>query len=908
MLEPKSIRRDPELLTSLDYKALRKEGIKYLQELSGKIWTDFNEHDPGVTLLEQICYALTDVAYRTNISIEKLLFYNDEYKSVSDSNALFGPNEIFPCGPLTLTDYRILVIDKISAINNAWLEPVEENKLGLSGLYKVIVQVSNETSEADYGIIKEKVRKLFSANRNLCEDIDDVQILLPTPINIGAKIDIKSDAVGEEVLSELFYRLNNYFNPAVQFHTYEELTEKGMHLEKIFETPSFDHGFIIPSELYLKNDEFYVTKIAEIISSIPGIRNVEELIIKKNGIKTYGNSLKIDPGYFAQLDISHSEGIEITKGGISYDYEKSTAQHLFEVKLDKHKSANNMKFKWQFDKVVKPFAFNQISDFPSIQNTLPGLYGVGRYGLPEDAGEERIAKAKQLKAYLLMFDQVLANHLIQLQKIKDLFSIEDDGLHTYYGKLPMEFPDLEELLENPSNEKIQQLVVGFDDHLDRKNRILDHLLARFGERFSDDLSIKVKNLFGDLPKEEVEQEVIRLKSGFLRNYIQISRERARAFDYLKDSIDQENIPTFKRRISFLLNIRDHRQRSLISHYSDMKINIHEPGSKLVTDAKTETDKGQEIHYRQTEEIEGKVTFLIRERKTLEHLFLNGANRANYHIMPETDSKYIVLFYRDKKDFPVKLFEVETVEAAQKTIGKLVEWFNETNVKTEGFHVMEHILLRPYGVDEFHFQILGREDDVLFKSIISHGYDEQKLVAEDALLAGCDKANYKRVQVKSGKHVIILKDKHHRELARLEDEVVSEEGAAMKIDDLIKYFRELEKDNTAFQKKIIMTPVKIEERKVSKDFYNAKMSLVLPEWIPRFQNEEFRVLLNNSLRQSIPAHLSVKFIWLDMEGMRNFEVLQKQWLELRRQPNFDWKKLNILSAKLINILTIPKNGE
>lgn len=908
MIEPKSIKRDPDLLTSLDYKALRKEGIKYLQELSGKIWTDFNEHDPGVTLLEQICYALTDVAYRTNISIEKLLFYNDDYKSVSDSNALFSPNEIFPCGPLTLTDYRILVIDKISEINNAWIEPVEENKLGLSGLYEVIVQVSNETSHADYGIVKEKVRKLFSANRNLCEDIEDVQILLPIPINISARIDIKSDAVPEEVLSELFYQLNNYFNPAVHFHTYEELVAKGIQLEKIFETPSFDHGFIIPSELLLKKDEFYVTKVAEIISSIPGIRNVENLVIKKNGIKTYGNSLKIEPGHFAQLDLGLSEDIEMTKGGITYEYEKSTAQHLYEVKLDKHKSANNIKFKWQFDKVVKPFAFQQISDFPSIQNTLPGLYGVGPYGMPEDAGEERIAKAKQLKAYLLMFDQVLANHLMQLQKIKDLFSFEEEGLHTYYGQLPMEFPDLEDLLAHPSNEKVQQLVAGFDDNRNRKNRILDHLLARFGERFSDDLSVKVKNLFGDLPKEEVEQEVIRLKSGFLRNYIQISRERARAFDYSKDSIDQDNVPTFKRRISFLLNIKDHRQRSLMSHHSNMNIHIHEAGSKLVTDAKTETINGQEIHYRQTEKTEGKVTFLIRERKTLEHLFLNGANRANYHIMPEEGGKSIVLFYRDKKDFPVKLFEAETVEAAQKTIGKLLAWFNENNSKTEGFHIMEHILLRPYGVDEFHFQILDREDESLFKSIITQSYGKQKLMAEDALLAGCDKANYKRVQVKSGKHVIILKDKHNRELARLEDELISEEGAAMKIDDLIKYFRELEKDNTAFHKKIVMSPVKVEERKVSKDFYNARMSIVLPEWIPRFQNEEFRLLLHNSLRQSIPAHLSISFIWLDMDEMGSFESLQKQWLELRRQPNFDWKKLNMLSSKLINILTIKKNGE
>ncbi|ELR71201.1 hypothetical protein C900_03005 [Fulvivirga imtechensis AK7] len=907
MAEPKSIARDPNLPKSMDYQALRKEGIAYLQQLSGKIWTDYNEHDPGVTILEQICFALTDVAYRTNISIEKLLFYDDDYKTVSDSNALFGPNEILPCGPLTLTDYRILVIDKIREVNNAWLEPVEENKLGISGLYNVVVQISNEVPEDDYQHVKDKVRRLFAASRNLCEDINEVTILVPMPVSINANIDISSDAVGEEVLSELFYHIDQYFNPAVQFHTFEELTEKGMPIEKIFETPSFDHGFIVPGELYLKNDEFYVTKIAEIISSIPGIRNVQDLAIKKNGIKVYGNSINIEPGYFAHLDVSYMESIEITKGGISYEYDRSIARHLYEVKLDKHKSANEARFKWQFDKTVKPFSFSQISDFTSIQNTLPGIYGVGRYGLPDDANEERKAKARQLKGYLLMFDQILANHLVQLEKVKNLFSIDDHHPHTYYAQLPADFPDLGELLKDPAPEAVLRVMSGFDEYLDRKNRILDHLLARFGERFSADVSGKVKNLFGEMSKDEVEQEIIRLKSEFLRNYVRMSRDRAQAFNYLENSIDQANVPTFRRRISFLLNIKDHRQRSLINHHSQIKVDIHEPGSRGISSARADMGQGQEIHYRQAEETQGKATFLVKDRKTLEYLLLRGGSKSNYHIVSASDSKYLVLFYTQKKEFPVKVAEADSAEKAQKLIRKLVAWFNEVSSKSEGFHVVEHILLRPYGIDEFHFQILDRDDAILFDSIESHTYEEQKLRAEDALVAGCDKANYKRVQVRSGKHVIILRDRHNRELARLKGELPSEEGAARKVDDLVKYFKELEKDNTVNQKKLVFTAVKVEQRKVSKDFYNAKMSIILPAWIARFQNEEFRLLLRNSLRQSIPAHISTSFIWLDIEGMKNFESVQKQWLELRQHLNYDWKKLNSLSAKLINILTASEYG-
>ena len=49
---------------ALDYAALRAAGLRHLERLAGHLWTDFNDHDPGITILEQLCYALTDVAYR----------------------------------------------------------------------------------------------------------------------------------------------------------------------------------------------------------------------------------------------------------------------------------------------------------------------------------------------------------------------------------------------------------------------------------------------------------------------------------------------------------------------------------------------------------------------------------------------------------------------------------------------------------------------------------------------------------------------------------------------------------------------------------------------------------------------------------------------------------------------------
>ena len=51
---------------SMDYEQLRVEGIQHLEDLATFIWTDFNVHDPGITILEVLCYAITDLGYRAN--------------------------------------------------------------------------------------------------------------------------------------------------------------------------------------------------------------------------------------------------------------------------------------------------------------------------------------------------------------------------------------------------------------------------------------------------------------------------------------------------------------------------------------------------------------------------------------------------------------------------------------------------------------------------------------------------------------------------------------------------------------------------------------------------------------------------------------------------------------------------
>src|ERR1700716_2391839 len=101
MSEPVSIPPEKPRNKGLDYAYLKDEGLTLVQQLAGEIWTDYNEHDPGVTTLEQLCYALTELSYRAELPIADLLTDQQSGRIDARRQALFIPRRILPCNPLT---------------------------------------------------------------------------------------------------------------------------------------------------------------------------------------------------------------------------------------------------------------------------------------------------------------------------------------------------------------------------------------------------------------------------------------------------------------------------------------------------------------------------------------------------------------------------------------------------------------------------------------------------------------------------------------------------------------------------------------------------------------------------------------------------------------------------------------
>jgi hypothetical protein len=224
-----SIPKNTSSKDDLDFNFLKQKGIEYIEKLGGNLWTDFNAHDPGITMLEMLSYAITDLGLRINMPIENILASRD---SAINLNAQFyNASEIFPTKPVNQLDYRKLFID-IEGVKNCWLRPhkktvyanCKDDKLSydtnefseinenfkrefiLNGLYDVLVDLDEGKTIED---IEKLIRNEYHANRNLCEDLICVNKVSEQKISVCANVEVEKTADEELVKAKIKFAIQN---------------------------------------------------------------------------------------------------------------------------------------------------------------------------------------------------------------------------------------------------------------------------------------------------------------------------------------------------------------------------------------------------------------------------------------------------------------------------------------------------------------------------------------------------------------------------------------------------------------------------------------------------------------------------------------------------------------------------
>ncbi|MCL2931294.1 MAG: hypothetical protein MGG11_03065 [Trichodesmium sp. MAG_R03] len=630
MNEELTISNTPPEHPGMDFTGLREEGIQHIQKLGSQIWTDYNTHDPGITILEQFCYVITDLSYRLNFEMKDLLTPHPE-DAEENIKQFYTAREILSVNPLTINDYRKLLID-IDGVKNAELKPIQQTKpsmfynsidhtltvnptneqgerVYLKGLYEVIIEDEDVGQKT---LLKNRVASKLNQHRNLCEYFfDDIKILDTEEITVEAEIEIEDESNEAELKEKVYDELYNYISPKLEFHTLKKLQDEGKNTEDIFEGYPLEHGFIKDEEfdILIKKKALYTSELIEKLLKIEGIKTIRSIYLSSDFYPEQKQQwvLPLAPNQTPRLN----DDIPIT-------FYKRNRSYLLDIDPDDNNDNNDLELSesgQQAQDIPIPVGeYRELSDYESIQNEFPVNYGIGEFGLPASATTERKGQAKQLQAYLMFFDQILANYFTQLDHTKDLFSFQNEDDQTYFYQDISSFPGANEILNSNGSPDKQTEDSGKERriNLERKNRFLDYLMAQFCEKFTDPslllykseespegrlikdfqnslnsrngtlfnlgsqtsliflnetlfkLKIEFQNqesisFLEEYTKDETQpnlNELIKDKRTFLQHYPQISAGRGQAFDCTnsQEVWDTENVSGLKKRICSLLGM------------------------------------------------------------------------------------------------------------------------------------------------------------------------------------------------------------------------------------------------------------------------------------------------------------------------------------------------------------------
>lgn len=438
-----------QLPPSMDFDALLAEGIGYVQATSGDDWTDYNEHDPGLTILEQLSYALTDLGLRSQYDIADLLA--DE-KGAITRDTLFTGDRILTTAPITSNDYRKLIYDRVIGLKNVWLEPVK----GMPGQYCAWIEKFRGAQDQ---VLTDQVKKILRANRTLCEDVDDIDVVVlkQQPLKLEGVLELMPGADPDEVMGSLLFDLDWKLVPPLNLGAIDVQIDAGRPLDEIYEGPQLESGTVEDGELAALPTSITSHQIANVVHAIPNVRSLTGLhILGEDNVPI--DTLKLTPGSIPFIDIPQQGGpwpfevVDSNRAPAPLDAERVLAVFLKCVADARTREDGIRRSTDTLSYRRLPTGRDlKVQHYYSFQHQFPVTYGLSHYGLaenipwrtgdtgtassqpsPEAVVVKRRALVEQLRAYLMLYDQVLANAFAQLANVRWLFSLRPPLTQSYF--------------------------------------------------------------------------------------------------------------------------------------------------------------------------------------------------------------------------------------------------------------------------------------------------------------------------------------------------------------------------------------------------------------------------------------------------------------------------------------------
>ncbi|MCA6362917.1 MAG: hypothetical protein IM638_07750 [Bacteroidetes bacterium] len=602
---------------SQDFDRLKAEGLGYIQMHSDTSWTNLNDSDPGVTILEQLCFALTELGYCNDFSIRDILTKANGELTLEDQ--FYLPEQILTTSAISANDYRKYLIDGIAALTNAVLKIQPDSDLPQP--LKILFQSSSENSET-LDTLADEVYYYLNKSRNLAQLFDQPSRLIPKLFLLRFSLDVTDETELPQILANIGSAISEYILPAVSPKGFSVLIAEGYSTDDLYDGPALLHGFIPDAALGSKTDQIDTFTLIDVMQAVEGVNAVKSMQLAFE----YSSSSSSSSSGEVNSDSDFSGDSSSVSGNTNSDYvwlssvtcqpdeiltpdlAASYAKNLITVtvngmapsalppigdlsasQLPSHDESVSYTSSTEEEKRLQPGNFRDIGSYYSIQNTFPGIYAVGENSVSENANDYTIALSRQLKGYLTLFDQLLANQFSQLAYVPLLFSFRnaltgtprdryeyftkknhfdfDRQIYpvpylrfspTYFYQSLYDVPSIwplfkdyqsytysilpedtkliekkgrEKYIRSPYNAYIHGLMMIMEDDeigCARRNKLLDHLLARHGESPAEfDALIRGSMYAGDTDMDKVI-----FKSLYLQNLALLTYYRCKAYNFL----------------------------------------------------------------------------------------------------------------------------------------------------------------------------------------------------------------------------------------------------------------------------------------------------------------------------------------------------------------------------------------
>ena len=196
---------------------------------------------------------------------------------------------------------------------------------------------------------------------------------------------------------------------------------------------------------------------------------------------------------------------------------------------------------------------------------------------------------------------------------------------------------------------------------------------------------------------------------------------------------------------------------------------------------------------------------------------------------------------------------------------------------------------------FSFSILYDDKTPAFINKNYLTFDERTDLLSTIINVAQKKENYHSIKI-SKQYKIVIKDQE-KELLISNKFFNSIKEVNKEIEYQISFFSNIAQKKLNLFKYINYYTKHYDLFQISKNPYSFILTILIPNWPKKFQNEAFKSHLEQSIRKEIPAHIVPDIKWVGIEQLMNILNSCNKFKTIQNSENPDYKELEKVSDKL-----------